>query len=134
MPAPPPEGAPVEVSRRTKHLALVGFRAADAQVFIRTNEPVNYTVTDGPGGSVLVTIENTRIVRGNDRRPLDTSFFQTPVEEIRARQVHRNVVVEIKLKTRAPYRALQRGEEVEVNFNSNAGALGVSTIGAPGGA
>ncbi|MHB8417997.1 MAG: AMIN domain-containing protein [Myxococcales bacterium] len=121
-PAPPPESAPVQVSRRTKRLALVGFRASDSQVFIRTNEPVAYNVSDGPDGSVLVTIENTRIVRRNDSRPLDAHFFPTPVSTIRARQVRRNVVVEIRLKNHAPYRATQRGQEVELSFSS--GSIG----------
>jgi hypothetical protein len=109
----------VDVSRRTKRIALVGFRASDSQVFIRTNEPVSYNVSDGPdGGSVLVTIENTRLVRKNDRRPIDAHFFPTPVAMIQARQVRKNVVVEIRLKNHAPYRAVQRGQEVELNFTN----------------
>ncbi|HUB06812.1 MAG TPA: AMIN domain-containing protein [Myxococcales bacterium] len=129
-PAPPPEGAPTEVSRRTKRLALVGFRASDSQVFIRTNEPVAYNVSDGPDGSVLVTIENTRIVRSNDRRPIDAHFFPTPVSTIRARQVRRNVVVEIRLKNHAPYRATQRGQEVELSFSN--GSIGSVEFHLPG--
>jgi hypothetical protein len=121
-PAPPPEGSPVDVSRRQKRIALVGFRASDSQVFIRTNEPVSYNVSDGPDGSVLVTIENTRIVRRNDRRAIDAHFFPTPVAMIQARQVRKNVVVEIRLKNHAPYRAVQRGQEVELNFTN--GSIG----------
>jgi hypothetical protein len=37
---------------------------------------------------------------------------------IQARQVRKNVVVEIRLKNHAPYRAVQRGQEVELNFTN----------------
>jgi hypothetical protein len=117
-PAPPPDSASTEVSRRTKRLELVGFRAVDSQVFIRTNEPASYNVSDGADGSVVVTVENTRIVRDGDRRPLVTRDFPTPVAEIRTRQSGRNVVIQIRLKNHAPYRAVQRGQEVELNFSS----------------
>ncbi|MHB1845243.1 MAG: AMIN domain-containing protein, partial [Deltaproteobacteria bacterium] len=116
------EAAPVHVTSRTKRLAWVGFRATDSQVFIRTNEPVYYSVADANDGSVQITIQNTRIRRHNDTRPLDTHFFSTPVAWIRARQVRRDVVVEIRLKNRAAYHAVQNGPEVDVRFDSGGSA------------
>ncbi len=116
------DSAPVHVTSRTKRLAWVGFRATDSQVFIRTNEPVYYSVSDGADGSVQVVIQNTRIRRRNDSRPLDTHFFSTPVSWIRARQQRRDVVVEIRLKNRAPYKAVQHGAEVDVSFGSPSGS------------
>ena len=121
-PAPTPQApvsaTPVEVSSRRKRLAWLGFRPTDSQVFIRTNEPVNYSVSEGPGGTVLVRIENTQIRRQNDRRKLDTHFFSTPVASIVARQVRRDVVVEIRLKTHTSYQAVQRGPEVDLSFGA----------------
>ena len=79
-------------------------------------EPVKYEVRD-QGSSVLVTIENTRIMRHNDTRPLDVHFFDSPIGMVRARQVRRNVEVEIQLKSQAPYQATQNGPEVQLTFN-----------------
>jgi colicin import membrane protein len=115
----PPAPAPVQVSARRKRLALVGFRpgsgAKATQVFIRTNEPVHYTVSED-GEILRVVVENTRVIRRNDLRTLDTHFFVTPVNSIQARQVKGDVVVEIRLKSKAPYRAVQNGDEVQVDF------------------
>ncbi len=87
-------------------------------------------MSDAPDGSVIVTIENTRIVRRNDARPIDAHFFPTPVASIHARQVRRNVVVEIRLKNHAPYRATQRGQEVELSFTG--GSIGSVEFHLPG--
>jgi hypothetical protein len=117
-PAPPMQ-APVQVSNRRKRLALVGFRPGAAnkmtQVFIKTNEPVHYTVSED-GQTLKVLVENTRVTRRNDLRPLDARFFATPVDSIVARQVKKDVLVEIRLKAMAPYHAVQNGDEVQVDF------------------
>jgi hypothetical protein len=116
---PPPAntGIAVHVSRRTKRLSLVGMRfsANGPSVFVRTNEPVNYQVQDD-GNGVRITIENTRIMRHNDTRPLDAQYFDTPVWAVKATQEKRNVVVHIKLKNAAPYQAVQQSNEVQLNF------------------
>jgi hypothetical protein len=146
-PAPAQE---VQVSGRKKRLALVGFRPGTAtkatEVFIRTNEPVHYSVSDD-GQILRVVVQNTRVMRHNDLRPLDTHFFVTPVSLIVARQVRHDVVVEIRLKSRSPYRAVQEGDEVRVDFEParsaqrtpapswllrNAGNAGVGGEGPPG--
>jgi len=69
------------------------------------------------GNGVQITIENTRIMRHNDTRPLDAQYFDTPVWTVRAKQEKRNVVVRIQLKTQAPYQAVQQGSEVQLNFS-----------------
>ena len=116
-PPPPATGIAVHVSRRTKRLSLVGMRfsASGPSVFVRTNEPVNYQVQDD-GNGVRITIENTRIMRHNDTRPLDAQFFDTPIWQVRAKQEKRNVVVQIQLKGQAPYQTVQNGTEVQLNF------------------
>jgi hypothetical protein len=118
-PAPASSGVAVQVSRRTKRLSLVGMRfgASGPEVFIRTNEPVNYQVE--PQGSTLrITIDNTRIVRRNDTNRLDAQYFDTPISVVRAHQVKRNVVVDIQFKTQANYNAIQNGSEVQLTFPS----------------
>jgi hypothetical protein len=91
------------------------FGPSGPSVFVRTNEPVNYQVQDD-GTGVRITIENTRIRRKNDTRPLDAQYFDTPVWTVKATQEKRNVVVHVKLKNQAPYTAVQQGTEVQLNF------------------
>ena len=87
-------------------------------MFIRTNEAVAYRVNER-GDAVVVTIENTRITRRNDSRMLDAQFFDSPIASVRARQVRRNVEVEIQLKSHAAYQATQNGPEVSLSFNKS---------------
>jgi hypothetical protein len=106
------------VTSHRKTLSLVGLRFSNGSmsVFVRTNEPVNYRVSERPTG-LVVTIENTRIARRNDKRPLDAHFFDSPVANVRASQNHGDVEVNIELKTHVAYQATQSGREVQLNFN-----------------
>jgi len=105
------------VTARRKTLSLVGlrFNKGSASVFVRTSVPVAYHVSERPNG-LVVTIENTRIRRRNDTRPLDAQFFDSPIAKVRATQIRGDVQVDIDLKSQAPYRATQSGREVELNF------------------
>jgi colicin import membrane protein len=118
-PPPASSGVAVQVSRRIKRLSLVGMRFGSngPEVFIRTNEPVNYQV-ENQGSALRVTIDNTRIMRKNDTNPLQAQYFDTPVSVVRARQVKHNVVVEIQFKTQANFNAVQQGSEVQLNFTN----------------
>jgi len=117
-PPPSPTEEPPHVSARRKTLSLVGLRFNNGatSVFVRTNEPVSYHVSARPNG-LVVTIENTRIRRHNDARPLDAQFFDSPVAKVRASQNRGDVEVTIDLKTQAAYQATQTGREVELNFS-----------------
>src|SRR5262249_58678774 len=83
--APPPSGgetAGTEVSTRRKTLTLVGFSPDKSRVYVRTNEPVRYTVSQADERTVILELENTSFSRSNDRRPLDTHYFGGPVVQI----------------------------------------------------
>jgi len=119
--SPPPPAAteePPHVSGKRKTLSLVGlrFNKGSMSVFVRTNEPVSYRVSERPTG-VVITIENTRIRRHNDTRSLDAHFFDSPVANVRASQNHGDVEVNIELKNHVAYQATQTGREVQLNFS-----------------
>mgnify|MGYP003694803033 CR=1 FL=1 len=63
-------------------MTLVGFAPDKSRVYVRTNEPVHYTVSQVDDRTVVLELENTAISRSNDRRPLDTRFFGGPVVQI----------------------------------------------------
>jgi colicin import membrane protein len=108
-------------SSRRKAMTLVGFRQESgvARVFIRTDEPVRYSLSR-EGSLVVVELENTRIGQGNNTRRLDTSFFQTAVSSVEPRpdSSGRSVQVAIRLKQPVPYKTRQEGNEVSIEFSA----------------
>jgi hypothetical protein len=108
---------PVEVSSRRKTMTLVGFQqqSGASRVFVRTSEPVRYTVSE-EGGAVVLELENTRIDLSNNTRPLDTSFFSSPVTRVEADASGRAVRVTINLRQQAPYQARQDGNVISLDF------------------
>jgi chemotaxis protein histidine kinase CheA len=110
-------GSDVSVSSRRKTMTLVGFQqqSGASRVFIRTNEPVRYTVNEA-GGSVVLELENTRIDLSNNTRPLDTSFFSSPVTRVEADSEGRGVRVTINLRQQVPYQARQEGNVISLDF------------------
>jgi colicin import membrane protein len=107
------------VSGRRKTVALVGFaqEAGASRVFIRTDAPVQYSVSEGGERTVVVELENTRIGARNNQRPLETAYFETAVARVVPRPgPGRTVRVEISLKEQVPYQARQDGNVVSLEF------------------
>ena len=106
-------------SRRRANMTFVGFQQApsSSRVYVRTSGPVSYSVQEDGDKRVILELENTRIALRNNRRPLDTSFFDSAVAMV-APSVGRGMVrVEIKLKEHASFQAKQDGNEVSVEFS-----------------
>ncbi|WP_375766205.1 AMIN domain-containing protein [Archangium gephyra] len=116
--AAPEQGDSADTSSRRKTMTLVGFKQEPhgSRVFVRTNEPVRYTVTEG-NRELVLELENTRIAESNNTRSLNTSFFNTPVASVDADVgPSRTVRVAIKLKEQASYETRQEGNEVSIEF------------------
>jgi len=120
--APTPEReARVEISGATKNMTWVGFQQTteSSRVFVKTNEPVKYRVTEEGEDLIVLELENTRIPTRNNRRFLDTHFFSTAVTMITPKEIEsvsRNVRIEIQLRNRVPYSAGQEDNVVYVRF------------------
>jgi colicin import membrane protein len=111
-----PSSAPV--SGRHKILELVGFQqqSGGARVYVRTNEPVSYKVSEGRNEIVLM-LENTQIGKGNNTRALDTSFFDTAVAQVDPTVgPDRSVRVSIKLKAQVAVQTRQDGNTISLEF------------------
>ena len=116
--AAPEQGDSAGVSSRGKTMTLVGFKQepTGSRVFVRTNEPVRYSVTEN-NRVVVLELENTRIAESNNTRSMNTSFFDTPVASVDADVgPSRTVRVAIKLKEQATYETRQDGNEVSIEF------------------
>ena len=96
---------------------IVGFTPDKSLVYVRTNEPVRYTVSQTDARTVVLELENTTFVRSNDRRPLDTRFFGGPVVEIVPSPASgKTVRVAVTLRDKVGYQARQDGNEVSLQF------------------
>ncbi len=110
------EEAPPTGKRRT--LELIGFqqKAGASRVYVRTNEPVRYKVSEA-GEEIILELENTQIGKGNNTRALDTSFFDTAVARVDpAVGPDRSVRVSIKLKEQVPFETRQEGTTISLDF------------------
>jgi colicin import membrane protein len=106
------------VSGKRKTLEIVGFQQqrGGARVYVRTNEPVSYKVSEGRNEIVLM-LENTQIGKGNNTRALDTSFFDTAVARVDPTVgPDRSVRVSIKLKEQVPVQTRQEGNTISLEF------------------
>ncbi|RJS26926.1 AMIN domain-containing protein [Corallococcus sp. H22C18031201] len=107
-----------EVSSRRKTMTLVGFQQQQgaSRVFVRTNEPVRYTVSE-QDKQVVLELENTRVEFTNNTRPLDTHFFATAVAKVEADPgANRTVRVTIQLKESARFETRQDGNLITLDF------------------
>lgn len=114
---PSSSGSEASVSSRRKTLTLVGFQqqSGASRVFIRTNEPVSYSVSER-GRSVVLELENTRVDASNNTLPLDTSYFATPVLRVDPSASGRDVRITIQLRQSAPFQARQEGNVISLDF------------------
>jgi len=114
------EAAGARVDNRPKVMSYVGFqqRPDVSRVYVRTNEPARYTVTQH-GGEVWLEIENTRASSLNDLNHLDTRFFDSAVamidpEEIEGAGTH--IRIRIRMKQNVPYEATRTDNEIRIDF------------------
>ena len=117
-PAPAPtSSAP---SREAAVLTFIGFkiRGPTSRVFVRVDRPVKPRwVRQGPGEWVL-RLPRTRIHEENNARPLDTSFFDSPVDWVRAQQKGPDTDVFIRFRAPASPTLKRIGTTVAVDFQS----------------
>jgi len=112
-------GAPPSVSSRRKTILFLGFQqeAGASRVFVRTNEPVRYSVSPSGKNALVVELENTAFGAANTRRALDTSFFETAVARVVPGGVDgKTARIQIQLKSNVSYEARQEGNEVILEF------------------
>ncbi|MBN8231690.1 AMIN domain-containing protein [Corallococcus macrosporus] len=114
----PRESGGGSVSSRRKTMTLIGFQQQpdSSRVFVRTNEPVRYTV-GGSGNQVVLELENTRVVESNNTLPLDTHFFPSAVSRVEAfAGSGQTVRVVIQLKQGVRYETRQEGGLITLDF------------------
>ena len=96
----PPRARRLAKTRRN-YVVWPGFEMLDgggSRVFIQSTRPVTYTREDAPGRIVIV-LRNTRIHLRNNRNPLVTEHFNTPVAEAYLTRRGRDTLLVLEMKT-----------------------------------
>jgi hypothetical protein len=104
------------VSRANAAITGIGFRPmSGGEVIVRSDRELQYEVSSAET-SVLIHLRNARIPLQNNRRPLDTRFFDGPVERVVPLQVPGGTDVRIDLRQRAEMHLSQSGAVLTVSF------------------
>ena len=99
-------------------LTEVGFRNVGgvSRVFLRTSVTPRFVIQDVGQDVVRVVLENTRALRRNDLRLLDTSFFSSAVVRITPARRGSSYVLDIRLRQRVPYQQRLEGDVLALDF------------------
>jgi hypothetical protein len=99
----------------------IGFQQFDevSRVFVRTTEKVKFHVDTSKPNLVVLILHNTRVPLKNNRRRLDTRFFDSPVSDIRPKVIEGpspSVRIEIRLRTQVPFEQIQEDNFLALAF------------------
>ncbi len=119
-PTPTPPAAAHRVAEPARRLITgLGFRPAQGgEVIVHSDKPLEYGVS-GENEVLLIHLPHTAIPLPNNRRPLDTRFFDGPVQRIVPVAVAGGTDVRIELREHADY-------EVEQQLSPNGAVLTVT--------
>jgi len=111
----PPQNLPPAQAR---HITGIGFRPVGAgEVIVRSDHPLEYGIS-GDGSAVLLHLPSAAIPLPNNRRPLDTRFFEGAVSRVVPVQVADGTDVRIELREHAEYQLAQSGSVLTVTFSA----------------
>ena len=110
-----------ELDQEVRELNWIGFQQFKevSRVFVRTTEPVKYKVDNSKGDVIVILLENTTVPLKNNRRQLDTRFFDSPVSYVRAKVIEGpspSVRVEIRVRRKVPFKEVQSDNVLALDF------------------
>jgi colicin import membrane protein len=110
-----------QMDGEVKDLEWVGFQqfSDGSRVFVRTTEPVTYTVDTSRPDMVVLVLENTSISLANNTNHLDTRWFAGPVLNVRAKYIEGtspSVHIEILLRQPTAYSEFKRETTLGLDF------------------
>jgi len=112
-------GAPQKSGPAARHITGIGFRPVrGGEVIVRSDHPLEYGIS-GDDGALLLHLPSAAIPLLNNRRPLDTRFFDGPVSRVVPVQVAGGTDVRIELREHAEYQLEQSGSVLTVTFSES---------------
>jgi AMIN domain len=108
----------VALDGQQRHITGIGFRpVSGGEVIVRSDLPLEYGVS-GDDGAVLLHLPSAAIPIANNRRPLETRFFDGAVQRVVPVPVAGGTDVRIELREPAEYQLAQNGSVLTVTFSS----------------
>ena len=96
----------------------IGFRpSGGGEVIVRSDHPLEYGVSVD-GAAVVLHLPGASIPLANNRHPLDTRFFNGPVQRVVPLAVEGGTDLRIELQGRADYQLAQSGSVLTVTFSA----------------
>jgi len=116
-----PSLARAQLEGEVKDLNQIGFQQfkQTSRIFVRTTEPVKYTIDSSRPNLVVLTLENTRVPIINNTRFLDTHFFDSPIVFIQPKVIEGpspSVRIEIRLRQKVPFAQKQNDTVLALDF------------------
>lgn len=110
-----------DLTGEIKDLNWIGFQQFQeaSRVFVRTTEPVKFSVDTSRDNMVVLTLENTRVPLRNNRRPLITKHFDSPIVSIVPKVIEgpsQSVRIEIYMRNKVPFRQVQNDNVLSLFF------------------
>ena len=104
-----------------QELSFIGFQQFKdvSRVFVKTTETAKYRVDNTRPDMIVLMLDNTTIPLKNNRRQLDTRYFDSPVSYIQARAIEGpspSVRVEIRLRRKVPFNEAQNDNVLALDF------------------
>jgi hypothetical protein len=109
---------PGTVAGQPRNITGIGFRpVSGGEVIVRSDLPLEYGVS-GDDGAVLLHLPSAAIPIANNRRPLETRFFDGAVQRVVPLPVAGGTDVRIELREPAEYQLAQNGSVLTVTFSA----------------
>jgi hypothetical protein len=108
----------VDATERPLQIREVGFKqlSAVSRVYVRVSENPRFNIVQAGEKLIRVELPNTWILRKNDERFLDTSFFPGAVAMVTPKRSRTGTVLEIALKEEVAYQQRVEGDMLSIDF------------------
>jgi hypothetical protein len=119
-PKPAPRAAHAESGSAHGRIAIhgIGFRpVGEGELIVRSDKPLAYSLSRDDQ-SILLHLPGSTIARSNDRRPLDTRFFDGPVARVVPVEAGGGTDLRIELRRPAAAEVTQAGSVLTVVFSA----------------
>jgi len=98
-------------------MTYIGFRqrGGTSRVFMRLDGKAQFRQRQ-QGSTFILELIDTYVNVKNNERPLDTTYFDSPVLNVRARPVKSDTRIEVELRSSAPWQIKRIGNTIAVDF------------------
>lgn len=114
----PTEAGPQDFDPGPRRMNYIGFRqmADVSRIFVRVDGRARYRALRR-GATVVLELVDTTVPIRNNTRPLDTSYFNSPVMKVQALPSGANTRIVVRLRESVPFRVQRIGTTIALDFS-----------------